>query len=303
MLRRLTRPFRHGALFAAFLLVRAFVALTPRRLVLAAARPLGYLAWLAGGRSRRRATSQLGDVLALAEGEAARTCREMYRHFALDFFDLMIFGGWRRRFLRRHVRVEGFEHIERALAGGAGVIGLTAHFCNWELLGGVVAARLGGIAVLAHPAYDKYFNRLLVSYRRRLGVRTIYRTEPVAAPLAWVRGGRFLGVLADQNIADMPCVAVDFMGRRARTPLGPALLARRAGAPIVPIFIVREPDLSYRVVVEPPLAKSAAPRVRDALAEDTAAWSAVVGRWVRKYPAQWGWVHERWRLEGEAEGR
>lgn len=296
MLRRLTRPLRHGALFVFFLAFRALVAVTPRRLALALAAFLGWLAYLVGGRIRDGATRRIGDVLGCDPREAARICRRMYRHFALGFVDLIIFGGWRRRYLPRVVRVEGFEHVERAMAEGRGVVGVTGHFSNWELLGGYVARRLGGIAVLATTAYDENFDRLLVNYRRRLGVRTIYRTEAAAVPLKWLRGGGFLGVLADQDIPSLPGVTVDFLGRPARTPVGPALLARRAGAPIIPMYVVRERDNNYRVVVEAPLPESTSKKVKQAVEEDTATWSAAVARWVRRYPEQWVWVHDRWRL-------
>ena len=295
MLRRLSRPFRHGALYVSFLAFRGLVALTPRRLALPLAAFLGRLAYLAGGRIRDGATRRLAETLGCDRAEATRICRRMYRHFALDLVDLIIFGGWRRRYLPRVVRADGFERLERAMAEGPGVVGLTGHVSNWELLGGYVAWRLGGIAVLATVAYDENFNRTLVNYRRRLGVRTIYRTEPPAAALRWLRRGGFLGVLADQDIAGVPSVTVDFLGRPARTPVGPALLARRARAPIMPMFIVREENDDYRVVVAAPLPKSEANEIKQALVDDTAAWSAAVGEWVKRHPEQWVWVHERWR--------
>jgi KDO2-lipid IV(A) lauroyltransferase len=297
MLRRFTRPLRHGLLYVAFQIFRGIVALTPRPLALAAAAALARVAYAAGGRTRAGATRRIGDVLGLGRGEAARICRRMYRHFALSLVDVMIFGGWRRRRLARVIEVEGFDYVERAMAEGRGVVGITGHFSNWELLGGYVAARLGGIAVLATTAYDKNFDRMLARYRRRLGVRTVYRTEPAAVPLRWLAGGGFLGALADQDVPALPSVTVDFMGRPARTPVGPALLARRARAPLIPMYITREEDNDYRVVVEAPLAKSAAAKVKDAVREDTAGWSEAVGRWVRRHPEQWAWVHERWRAD------
>jgi KDO2-lipid IV(A) lauroyltransferase len=296
MLRRLTRPLRHGLLYIAFQIFRGFVAVTPRPLALAAAGALARVAYVAGGGIRRGATRRITDVLGCEAGEAAHICRRMYRHFGLSLVDLIIFGGWRRDRLARVVRAEGFEHVERAMAEGRGVVGVTGHFSNWELLGAYVARRLGGIAVLATTAYDENFDRLLVRYRRRLGVRTIYRTEPAAAPLKWLRGGGFLGVLADQDIPSLPGVTVDFLGRPARTPVGPALLARRARAPIIPMFIVRERDNDYRVVVEAPVARSSSRNVREAVEEDTAGWSAAVARWVKRWPEQWVWVHDRWRV-------
>ncbi len=271
--------------------------MTPRPLALAVAGALARVAYITGGGIRRGASRRIADVLECDAREADRVCRRMYRNFGLDLVDLIIFGGWRRRRMPRVVRLEGFEHVERAMAEGRGVVGVTGHFSNWELLGGYVAQRLGGIAVLATTAYDENFDRLLVRYRRRWGVRTIYRTEPAAAPLRWLRSGGFLGVLADQDIPSLPGVTVDFLGRPARTPVGPALLARRARAPIIPMFIVRERDNNYRVVVEAPVAKSAARNVNEALGEDTAAWSAAVARWVRRWPEQWVWVHDRWRVK------
>jgi KDO2-lipid IV(A) lauroyltransferase len=281
-------------LFILFQLFRGLVAVTPRPAALALASGLGRLAYAVGGRTREGATARIEEVLGYEEEEARRICRLVYRNFALGLVDLMIFGGWRRRYLERVLRVEGFERLERAMAEG-GVVGLTGHLSNWELMGGYVARRLGGIAVLATVAYDENFNRAVVNCRRRLDVRTIYRTEPAAVPLRWLRDGNFLGILADQDIASLPSVTVDFMGRPARTPVGPALLARRAGVPIIPMFVVREPDNNYRMVVEPPLVRSRAKKVKEALAEDTAAWSEAVARWVRRYPDQWVWVHDRWR--------
>lgn len=296
MLRRLTRPLRHGLLFLLFQVFRGWIAVTPRPAALAVASLLGRLAYAVGGRTRERAADRIAAVLGCEAGEARRTCRLMYRNFAFGLVDLMIFGGWRRRYLERVLRVEGFERVERAIAEG-GVVGLTGHLSNWELMGGYVARRLGGIAVLATVAYDENFNRAVVNWRRRLGVRTIYRTEPAAVPLRWLRDGNFLGILADQNIASLPSVTVDFLGRPARTPVGPALLARRARVPIIPMFVVRERDHTYRMVVERPVVPSGAKNVKQALAEDTEAWSKAVARWVRRYPEQWVWVHDRWRPE------
>jgi KDO2-lipid IV(A) lauroyltransferase len=63
------------------------------------------------------------------------------------------------------------------------------------------------------------------------------------------------------------------------------------------MYALREADNDYRIVVEPPLEPSAAKNVKQALQEDTAAWSAAVAAWVRRWPEQWVWVHDRWRLE------
>jgi LPS export ABC transporter protein LptC len=95
-------------------------------------------------------------------------------------------------------------------------------------------------------------------------------------------------------------IFVDFFGRPAHTPLGPAALSILTGAPIVPCFLIREGP-HFRLVVEPPLsAPQEADRVQ-AMAALTRAWSAVVESYVRRYPDHWVWMHRRWKTRPSPE--
>jgi KDO2-lipid IV(A) lauroyltransferase len=195
------------------------------------------------------------------------------------------------------VTVEGWERVEAARGSGRPVIFLTGHCGNWELLAALGNCRGLGVAVLARELDDPAFQRLLVRIRERFGTRTIVRRAPGAARqlLGVLREGGSLGILIDQDTA-VDGVWVPFLGRLAYTPVGPAQIALRLGALVLPSFIERLPDGSH-------LARFAAPLTLpgDPVAA-TAAMSAAIEEQVRRCPEQWVWMHRRWRRRPPEEG-
>jgi len=232
------------------------------------------------------------------EDHAGKVFASTFENFAKNLVDLAYVAGPIRRAPASVITIspEDLTIIEEAMAEGKGVIGITGHLSNWELFGGYVASRLGGIHVIAREAYDRRTDRLLRHLRRRLGVTSIYTDEPASVSASVVRGGGFLGALADLNVRGLPVVTVEFFGRPAATPIGPALLARRTGAPLIPMCIAREPDDSYRVYVSEPVTLADTGDFRSDLTVDTWAWSAVLEGWIRRYPEQWIWLHDRWSV-------
>jgi KDO2-lipid IV(A) lauroyltransferase len=157
-----------------------------------------------------------------------------------------------------------------------------------------MARELGGVYVIAQTIYDKRVDGFLNWMRRRSNVIAIQRDEPASKVTGLLRDGEFVGVLADQNIPSIPGVTVDFFGRPAHTPVGPALMARRSGAVLMPLHIKRLPDNNYRVFAEPAIPLAEGGKLRGKLTVDTQAWSLAVERWVREAPEQWVWLHQRW---------
>jgi KDO2-lipid IV(A) lauroyltransferase len=251
-------------------------------------------------RERTISVRNITEALGLERSAAEKIYVETFENFAKNLVDLAYFAGPIKRDMTSAITVssEDFAILEDALAEGNGVIGITGHISNWELFGGFVASRLGGIHVIAREAYDQYTDRLLRLLRRRMNVSSIYTDEPASNGASVVRGAGFLGVLADLNVSGLPTVTVDFFGRPAPTPVGPALLSRRTGAPLIPMCIIREIDDSYRVFLDEPVKPADTGDFRGDLTADTQAWSAVLERWIRRFPGQWIWLHDRWYVSG-----
>jgi KDO2-lipid IV(A) lauroyltransferase len=109
-----------------------------------------------------------------------------------------------------------------------------------------------------------------------------------------LRQNKILALFADQNKA-RGGVFVDFFGRPAGTVIGPAVMALRTGAPIVPIFNVRQGVNKHRVIIGPPVEfEISGDREKDVFTV-TAKITKVIEEFVRQYPTHWWWFHNRWR--------
>ncbi|MCX7599840.1 MAG: lysophospholipid acyltransferase family protein [Armatimonadetes bacterium] len=192
------------------------------------------------------------------------------------------------------VRMVGQEHMERAHAAGRGVIACTPHYGNWELAGALLSLLWGNMAVVARDANDPRTAEIINRAREASGQRVLARTDTMQM-MRTLRAGGILGILPDQHQA-LGGETLTFLGRPAKTALGPAMLSLRTGAPIVVLFARRLPDDTFEVRFCEPLwppadedrsARAAAAlmqRVNDLMSEEIAA-----------HPEQWLWLHNRWK--------
>ena len=266
----------------------------------AADRLTAALSWL--GRhaipSRRRIAERnvrraLGD--ALHPGEAAEIVRQAYRHVVTGFSDaLHLFREEPGEFAKR-VEVEGLENLERARAGSRGVIGVSAHYGSFPLLGPALAARGVPFHFLYRVPKSERTAALFADWLDRGGCRVIEDRPRHLAGLRCLKvlaEGGVVCILIDQHFP--AGVIVPFFGQPSRTGVGAALLAARSGAPLVPMVLRRTGPGRHVLRVEPPLPPPA-DRSRESLTACTAALTKVVESWIREDPAQWFWVHRRWK--------
>ena len=258
---------------------------------------LGTLAWAVDARHRRIALQnvRIAYGLALAPHEARRLVLGSMRHFARLAVETLAFQRYVAENMDARVRVEGLELLREALGKGKGVIGFTGHLGDWELLS-FMFGRLGMPATgIARPLDNPYLERRLVRLRTLTGNRVINKRGAFREALAVLQGGGFLGIWIDQR-PKRGGVKVPFFGNDAYTTDGLARLALASEAAVMPCFAVREADGSWRMVIEP-----AVPVVRTGDVETdtyriTADCTAILERWVRRYPDQWLWTHRRWAV-------
>jgi KDO2-lipid IV(A) lauroyltransferase len=198
-------------------------------------------------------------------------------------------------FLLSRVQVEGIEHLRSAMAQGKGALILTAHLGNWELLAASHVLTGFPLSVVVRLLDQPSLDRLVARFRARSLAELIDKRRAIAEVLSALRRQRMVGILLDQNASRREGVFVPFFGVPASTSKGLALLALKTGAPVVPIFIHREPDGRHRVIVDPavPLPRTGN-RERD-LVEATAAFTRIIEAKVRRWPEQWLWIHRRWK--------
>jgi KDO2-lipid IV(A) lauroyltransferase len=183
-----------------------------------------------------------------------------------------------------------------------GVLVLSGHFGNWELL--VYAHGMRGHPV--HVVHRTVANELVDAWLQRLrspaGTHLIRKREGAGAVLRALRERALLVLPFDQNSTRGLGVFVDFFGLPASTNSGIARLALRTSAPIVPVFIVREGSSArHRVHVLPILEVERTGDPRADVHHNTQRLSAVFEDMVRRYPEQWLWMHKRWKTRPPGE--
>ena len=186
------------------------------------------------------------------------------------------------------------EALDTALAGGAGMVYITGHVGNWELMAQFVAESGYPTYTAAKESYDPRLTDLIRRYREARGVHCLWRGDAqIKEKLIGVLiGNGVLGFLIDQD-TKVPSVFADFFGRKAYTPSAPAKIVAKAKVPAVAGFIHR--TASDRHVVSVRRLDTAVPEGADPVIHLTTAFNAAIEAEVRAHPEEWVWMHARWK--------
>lgn len=217
--------------------------------------------------------------------------RAVFRHFAMCFTDRLVANRRAREAERMVAGVEGGEHLEAALAPERGVVLLTAHLGNWELAGRVgAAATRRRLHVVMEPEHDARVEALLGGADGAVSV--VRRRRPTdALPLvAALRRHELVAMQGDRALGTPADARADFFGAPAAFPLGPFVLARATGAPVLPVFCVLERDRRYRLVLGAPVTVG-----QGGEREGLLGWVVALERMVRAHPEQWFNFFDCWR--------
>ena len=258
----------------------------PHRAALGAGRMVGR----ASGRILRRKHRRVcGNLERAGCGEPARTARRAWAQGGANLFEILWLVGRGADAAPLPVHVEGSEALTAAANEGRGVLLVSAHLGNWELVP-VEVARCGlPVAVVARPLGTRRLERKWLAFRERHGVRTLLRGEAGSGMAAarWLRAGRVLGCMMDRTGLTRRLL-VPFLGEAMYVPLGPAELAARSGSAVILGTAQRLPTGEAcvrfrRLAVKPGVAPEAIARViAQALEEE-----------IRLRPEDWLWIYRR----------
>jgi KDO2-lipid IV(A) lauroyltransferase len=200
---------------------------------------------------------------------------------------------------QREVRFEGKQHFEEALARGKGVILVSAHYGNWELIGPRLAAEGYCVNGISRKADDAGMDRLITSVRTR-HCRQIPRAQAAREGLAALRRNEVLAIGLDQNTVKGG-VFVPFFGHPASTATGPAAFALKTGAAVIPTFCIREPNGDPIVKALPPIYACPTENRAEDIQRLTAEMTQVIETQIRQRPELWMWLHNRWKHQPTVE--
>ena len=288
-----------GALVVGFL--RLF-ALLPWRAVQALGGLIGWLLWKLPNRSREVARTNLTKCFPeLDAAQQERLLKESLQQIGKTFTESACAWIWpANKTLRLVKQVEGLEVLEQALASGKGVVGITSHLGNWEVLNHFYCAQCKPI-IFYRPPKLKAVDDLLQRQRVQLGNKVAPSTrEGIISVIKEVRRGGAVGIPADPEPSEGAGIFVPFLGTQALTSkFVPGMLT---GGKAVGVFLhaLRLEDGSgYKVILE-----AAPPAMYDEDVEvAVAAMSGVIERYVRTWPSQYMWTMKRFKKRPAGETR
>ncbi len=278
-------------LYGLFILARPL----PRRALLWWGRMLGELTWRVIGYRKEVVRENLRHAFAELDPAARdHLARSFYRHLGMTLMEFLVFPRLARRDFLSLVDVRGDRHIHEAARAGRGALFVTGHLGNWEMLAARAAASGYRVTAAAKRQSNARVDSVQNRIRRRAGVGILKTDSGVRAMLQALRRGGLIALVADQD-AGRDGVFTPFLGREASFFKGPALLAWRTGAPLIPVFIHRLDDHRHEVVFEPPVTIDPDWDEQTAVRELTAHFAARLEAAVRRHPEQYFWVHRRWK--------
>jgi KDO2-lipid IV(A) lauroyltransferase len=190
------------------------------------------------------------------------------------------------------VTIEGGGVLDSALKRGKGAVLVAAHFGNWELIGAAVAQHYPITFIIGQQS-NRLTDDLLNSYRARQGMRMVPLKVALRGVTRVLKNNEFVALVSDQD-AHEKGTFVDFFGRPASTPKGPALFALRFGSPIIASTMIRENGRFRAVFEEVPRPAPTGDEEKD-IQNYTAAYTKVLEKYIRMYPDHWFWMHKRWK--------
>lgn len=195
--------------------------------------------------------------------------------------------------------VEGFEHIEDAFARGVGPILALPHLGGWEWAGRWLTCRPGyEVTVVVEPLENEDLFEWMASFRESFGMHVVPLGRDVAATIITaLKNKHVVCLLCDRDLGGGG-VEVDFFGERTTLPAGPATVAFRTGAAIIPVGVYQQPG-RHHAVCRPPVPTEREGRLRADVERVTQALAHELEILIRASPAQWHLMQPNWPSDRE----
>lgn len=205
--------------------------------------------------------------------------------------------------LDARVRVEGREHLDRALEAGAGAVIALPHLGSWDLAGAWGAAQGYPLVVVVERLEPPELLAWFRAARRRMGMEVVVRGPGVTERLeAALRRNRVVALVCDRDLSGRG-VAVELFGERTTLPVGPGLLARRCGAALLPVAVYDQEGGRNRAVVRPPVPVERSDDERHDVSVTTQRLARELEVLIRAAPEQWHLMQPNWPSDREPDRR
>ena len=251
-------------------------------------------------KKRRNLTiTNLKMALDLDEEDAIRLSKEVYIELSKTITEIVLMFVDRFDIDSAIInKDEAIAKIDKLLANSPnGIIAMTAHFSNWELLAQFLARHGLKMMVVSREGNNKFIEcNITTPLRRKYGNDTVYKHKAMMAMFKTLKKGGNVGILIDQKAGRSNSVMVDFFGYKASTTTAVAMLKQKFDSLVVPFFVARELDGRYNLIIQDAIESNCQENSIKCLEEMTQSYNDAMQEVISRYPSQWFWMHNRWRV-------
>jgi lauroyl/myristoyl acyltransferase len=219
----------------------------------------------------------------LTDASLERTTRRSFRTYAHMIVDVLRFRTMPFDRLRQLITLNGLEHLEAGIARGKGVIAVTPHAGNWEPASNIIAFLPYRFLAVVD---EGIISRAVAGSRQRAGLSVVEQSRAARPTIRALRQNAIVILVADL-VKDFRAARVCLFGRETHLPAGPAYLAVRTGAALVPVIAIRQPDNSSIITIEPPLCADPHANPEVEAARLSQAIADYFQRMIQGHPEQW----------------
>ncbi len=286
-------------LYNSLMFFSRLVRLLPYDLLLFLGRILGNLYYIFIKKQRERAVAQMIPALNISESEARKLVRESFVNLARNVLDIFYMPNLNEKNLSDYIKIDHLERMTEAISEGHGVVVLTGHIGTWEWLSAAFTLNNLPVTAIAKLQPNQEYSRVLDDLRATIHVEIFNRgtSELLSAGRA-LKKGKILGFLADQD-GGPGGAFINFLGKVASTPMGPAVFSKKFHSPVLPAFILRQADGRHLVKILPAMHFEDTGNTDEDLFRFTEQMTKILEQVIRENPTQWLWFQKRWNTPVE----
>ena len=282
---------------AAYLFLRSFIfvaGIVPRSWLYASMKGLTLLFYRLVKRRRQITIDNLQQAFPdMPEDEVALLSKTVFVELSQTIAEILLMLAEKFDVDEAVVNAESAAKALKALRERYpnGQIVMTAHFSNWELAAHFLSKHGHTMLAVGREGDNRLIDKkMTIPFRERYGNRSVYKKRAAIAIVKALKRGEIVGVLIDQKVNSSEGIKVKFFGRDVYTTSLIATMKKKLGVAVVPIFLPRIAKGKYELLIGEPV------EVCGDVAEMTQAYNDVMEEVIRRYPAQWFWMHNRWKV-------
>lgn len=281
--------------FRGFITLQWVMERLPRGLAYALAIVVARIAYRFARSARQRLEFNLRRALPNATPQEIRTIAwRNFRNHSKAYADLMQLPRARVEQLRTLLHVEGITNLDEALARGKGVLAISAHMGSWEIAAAIWSATVAPVSLFAEELEPPELFDWYRQTRQRLGISVLPLSLKGLSQVVQALDANEMIVTAVDRDLQGTGLEIEFFGHLTRIPSGPAALAVRRGAAVLPVVVLRNPDDSYKGIGYPILVADPAADPKAETRRLTEELVRHMERIIREHPDQWHMPHRIW---------